>query len=99
MFTSPPGLKSRLRSQRIQAPGSRLQLWASLTGDPADVEPELQFRRIPPGTVIDATGDAIRVATGDGVLLILALQPEGKRAMTAREFLAGRPIAAGTRLS
>ncbi len=70
-----------------------------ITGDPADVEPELQFRRIHPGTVIDATGDAIRVATGDGVLLILALQPEGKRAMTAREFLAGRPIAAGTRLS
>jgi methionyl-tRNA formyltransferase len=70
-----------------------------ITGNPADVEPELQFRRIPPGTVIDATGDAIRVATGDGVLLILALQPEGKRVMTAREFLAGRPIAAGTRLS
>jgi methionyl-tRNA formyltransferase len=70
-----------------------------ITGDPADVAPGLQFRRIPPGTVIDATGDAIRVATGDGVLLILALQPEGKRVMTAREFLAGRPIAAGTRLS
>ena len=70
-----------------------------ITGDPADVEADLQFRRISPGTVIDATGDAIRVATGDGVLLILALQPEGKRAMTAREFLAGRPIAAGTRLS
>src|SRR5215203_2385213 len=77
------------------APGSRLQ-----APDPpcaADVEPELQFRRIPPGTVIEAAGDAIRVATGDGLLLILALQPEGKRAMTAREFLAGRPIAAGTR--
>ena len=65
----------------------------------ADVEPELQFRRIMPGTVIEASGDAIRVATGSGVLLILAVQPEGKRAMTAREFLAGRPIPAGTRLS
>ena len=52
-----------------------------------------------PGTVIDAAGDAIRVATGDGVLRILALQPEGKRVMTAREFLAGRPIPAGTRLT
>ena len=54
---------------------------------------------VKPGTVIDATGDAIRVATGDGVLRIVALQPEGKRAMTAREFLAGRPIPAGARFS
>jgi methionyl-tRNA formyltransferase len=65
----------------------------------ADVEPELPFRRPPPGTGIEAAGDAIRVVTGDGVILILALQPEGRRAMTAREFLAGRPIAAGTRFS
>jgi methionyl-tRNA formyltransferase len=76
------------------------ELQAQRTHPDSDgVEPELQFRRIPPGTVIEAAGDAIRVATGDGLLLILALQPEGKRAMTAREFLAGRPIAAGTRLS
>jgi len=63
------------------------------------VEPELQFRRPIPGTILEAAGDAIRVATGDGVLRILELQPEGKRAMTAREFLAGRPIAAGTQLT
>jgi methionyl-tRNA formyltransferase len=67
--------------------------------EPLSVEPGLQSRRITPGTVINATGDAIRVATGDGVLLILAVQPEGRRVMTAREFLAGRPIPAGTRLS
>jgi methionyl-tRNA formyltransferase len=53
----------------------------------------------PPGTIIDATGDAIHVVTGGGVLRILALQPEGKRAMTAREFLAGRTVRPGTRLS
>jgi methionyl-tRNA formyltransferase len=52
-----------------------------------------------PGAVIEAAGDAIRVATGHGILRILALQPEGKRVMTAREFLAGRPIPAGTRIS
>ena len=51
------------------------------------------------GTVIETAGDAIRVATGDGVLRILALQPEGRRVMTAREFLAGRHIPAGTQLS
>jgi len=61
------------------------------------VEPELQFRR--PGTIIEAAADGIRVIAGDGILRILELQPEGKRAMTAREFLAGRPIAAGTQLT
>jgi methionyl-tRNA formyltransferase len=65
----------------------------------ADAEPQPQLLRIAPGTIIGAAGDALRVVTGDGVILILALQPEGKRAMTAREFLAGRPIAAGTRFS
>jgi methionyl-tRNA formyltransferase len=52
-----------------------------------------------PGTIVETAGDAIRVATGDGTLRLLALQPEGKRVMTAREFLAGRPVPAGTRLS
>ena len=52
-----------------------------------------------PGTVLAASGDALTVVAGDGeVLRILALQPEGKRVMNAREFLAGRPIAAGTQL-
>jgi methionyl-tRNA formyltransferase len=52
-----------------------------------------------PGTIVEAAGDAIRVATGDGVLPILALQPEGRRVMTAREFLAGHVIRAGMRFS
>ena len=51
--------------------------------------------RLRAGTVIETAGDAIRVATGDGVLRILALQPEGRRVMTAREFLAGRHVPAG----
>jgi methionyl-tRNA formyltransferase len=50
----------------------------------------------PPGTIVEATGDRLDVAGGDGeVLRILQLQPEGRRVMTAREFLAGRGAAAG----
>jgi methionyl-tRNA formyltransferase len=49
-----------------------------------------------PGTIMEATGDRLAVVAGDGeVLRILHLQPEGRRVMTAREFLAGRPVAAG----
>ena len=42
-----------------------------------------------PGTVLEASGDRLRVATGSGVLNLLELQAEGKRPMPAREFMAG----------
>jgi methionyl-tRNA formyltransferase len=49
-----------------------------------------------PGTTVDATGDRLGVVGGDGeVLRILQLQPEGRRVMSAREFLAGRSVVAG----
>jgi methionyl-tRNA formyltransferase len=51
------------------------------------------------GEVLIAQGDTLRVATGAGVLGILGLQPEGKRVLTPREFLSGRPLLPGTRLT
>jgi methionyl-tRNA formyltransferase len=51
-----------------------------------------------PGTVVRVTRDAIHVATGDGLLDLVELRPEGRRAMTAREFLAGRPLGPGVML-
>lgn len=55
--------------------------------------------REPPGTIVVVTRDAIHVATGhEWRLAIERLQPEGRRPMTAREFLAGHPVQAGTRL-
>lgn len=49
-----------------------------------------------PGTVLRASHDALHVATGSAeALAIERLQPEGKRPMSAREYLAGRPLAAG----
>jgi methionyl-tRNA formyltransferase len=49
-----------------------------------------------PGTVVQAAGEGLAVAAGDGeVLRILELQPEGRRVMTAREFLAGHHVAIG----
>ena len=46
-----------------------------------------------PGTVVRAAGDDLVVACGAGTALrILELQPEGRRTMTAREFLAGRHL-------
>lgn len=48
------------------------------------------------GTIVDARGDAVSAAAGDGaVLRLLVIQPEGRRAMTAREFLSGHKLQPG----
>jgi methionyl-tRNA formyltransferase len=53
----------------------------------------------PPGTILPATvPDAVRVATGRGVLQVLELQAEGGKVLPARDFLAGHPLTAGDRL-
>ena len=49
----------------------------------------------PPGTILDAAGDRLRIATGDGVIDVLEIQTEGKRPMPVREFLAGHPLPPG----
>lgn len=43
-----------------------------------------------PGTLLTATKQGIRIACSDGVLVITQLQPPGKKAMSAADFLNGR---------
>ena len=52
-----------------------------------------------PGTVAVAGGDQLRIATGGGGLDIVQIQTEGKRPMTARDFLAGHPLQPGRRFT
>jgi methionyl-tRNA formyltransferase len=47
------------------------------------------------GAIVEATGDRLLVATGNGGLDILEIQLEGKRPMSIREFLSGHPLAPG----
>ena len=52
------------------------------------------------GTVAQASNGVLAVAAGDRRLLrILDVQPEGKRVMSAREFLAGRRVDVGAPVS
>jgi methionyl-tRNA formyltransferase len=51
----------------------------------------------PPGTILEADGDRLIVATGDRRLHIVEIQAEGKRPMTVRDFLAGHRLTAGDR--
>ena len=49
----------------------------------------------PPGSIVRATGEALHVATGCGILAIERLQPAGKRLMQVDEFLCGHPLEPG----
>lgn len=49
------------------------------------------------GEVLRASPAGIEVACGAGSLLLTSLQPEGKKPMTAQQFLAGRKVAVGDR--
>src|SRR5690606_19373749 len=48
-----------------------------------------------PGTIIAAQGELLWVQTGEGLLAIVQAQPEGKRAMNARDLVNGRVLAQG----
>lgn len=50
-----------------------------------------------PGTVLSASPQGLEVACGEGSLVLLEVQPEGKRVMAVGEFLAGRKLAPGSR--
>ena len=52
---------------------------------------------VPPGTIVAAVAEGIRVATGHGgQIVILQVQPEGRRAMSARDFVGGHALTPGT---
>jgi methionyl-tRNA formyltransferase len=52
----------------------------------------------PPGTVVAVTTEAIHVATGEGLLALLELQPANSRRMAVSQYLAGHPIDVGLQL-
>lgn len=71
--------------------GTRVILWRSTRApDHADAAP---------GTVLNADAHGVVVATGRGALTLTELQLEGKRAMAARDFLAGHRVSRGDRFS
>jgi methionyl-tRNA formyltransferase len=50
-----------------------------------------------PGSVLSVGPAGLEVACGEGSLVLVEVQPEGKRVMGAGEFLAGRRLAPGSR--
>jgi len=72
--------------------GQALRLWHATVIDKD--APATQ----PPGTVLGADADGIRVQCGRGVLCVTQLQAEGGKTLDARAFLNGHPLPAGARL-
>jgi methionyl-tRNA formyltransferase len=64
--------------------GKMLKIWD------ADAEPQKEMEAAP-GTILGTTKDAICVQTGDGVLVLKEVQPEGKKRMAVKDFLLGYP--------
>jgi methionyl-tRNA formyltransferase len=51
----------------------------------------------PPGTILAVEPDALRIATGDGAVRLLEIQPEGRPPMRVRAFVSGHSLQAGDR--
>ncbi len=66
--------------------GARLKVHRTKTGS----------GRGTPGTVLAAGPGGIEVACSEGSLVLLDIQPEGKRVMSAAEFLSGHKLAPGS---
>ena len=84
--------------------GRRLLLLRSAVGRGSDLEltaPSIQDLTpvAAPGTVLRADGDHFVVAAGAGAVRLLEIQPEGRRVMSARDFLNGTRVAAGDSLT
>ena len=69
--------------------GKRLKLWLA---KPAE---GISSNGAEPGTIVHVGGASFAVATGDGVLDILEVQPENKKRMSAGDFCRGHQIKAG----
>jgi methionyl-tRNA formyltransferase len=50
------------------------------------------------GDVVEAS-NRLLISTGDGILEVLEVQPAGKRAMSAADFLRGNRVSVGDRFA
>jgi methionyl-tRNA formyltransferase len=95
-----PGPKGPgLQAPELEAPGLRTVLETPPAGR---VQTRPDVGRVlldPPGTILEADGDRLIVATGDHALRLIEIQAEGKRPMSAREFLAGHRLTPGDRFT
>jgi len=76
----------------LLTPAGRLLIWrATALPAPANASPA--------GSLVPSQPEgAVAIATGDGLLLPLEVQPENRKAMRWADFLRGARLAAGARV-
>ncbi|TPW09334.1 MAG: methionyl-tRNA formyltransferase [bacterium] len=84
-MTPAPGATAILKGESLHLAGSKV------VGD--DDSPAIA----PPGTILAITRQALRVATGQGVLDIHDIRPAGGKTMSGADYARGRGIAPGSR--
>jgi methionyl-tRNA formyltransferase len=71
--------------------GETLKLGNTLPEDGVDAGADADA-----GEIVAADAEGVRIACGDGTLLVRALQLPGKKRLSAADFLRGRTLPAGT---
>ena len=88
-----PSLVNRIRGTNpwpgaaVMTPAGRLLIWRATAVPHASAAP--------PGTLISSGPGALAVATGEGLLLPVQVQPENRKAMAWEDFLRGARLSAG----
>ena len=70
--------------------GKTLKVWEAAV--------EEENSSLTPGTIVKVTKNAIKVQTGNGILALKAVQPEGKKRMEVSAFLLGNAVEEGSKL-
>lgn len=71
-------------SETVSADGTRIRIWEAVALEEACAQPV--------GSVVAANKQGIDVATGEGILRILSLQPPGGNVMAAQAYLNAHPL-------
>ncbi|MBR1862243.1 MAG: methionyl-tRNA formyltransferase [Lachnospiraceae bacterium] len=78
--------------------GKQLKIWKAYPAKDTDGKPIPSDKSLKPGEIVSVGKESFCVNTGDGILEVLQLQLEGKKAMSARDFLLGAKLERGNRL-
>lgn len=82
--------------------GKMLKIWEETVAREEELQDgsckEILPGKAQPGTVIGVGKEAFYVQTGDGILKLLTVQPEGKKRMAVKDFMLGYPVKAGEML-
>ena len=74
--------------------GKNLKIWEAEADEAASAGQD----ETAPGTVVEVTKEVIKVQTGEGLLVVKSVQPEGKKRMQVKDYLLGYQIKTGERL-